>query len=62
MPALAEVHDRIRQILVRQQEVSLLSLILESASKDIVVKRYSSTNNAAQNTATSDAPTTIQQN
>ena len=60
MPALAEVHDRIRQILVRQQEVSLLNLLLESASKDIVVKRYSSTNNDAQNTVTSDAPTTIQ--
>ncbi len=60
MPALAEVHDRIRQILVRQQEVSLLNLLLESASKDIVVKRYSSTNNAAQNTVTSDAPTTSQ--
>lgn len=62
MPALAEVHDRIRQILVRQQQVYLLSLLLESASKDIVVKRYSSTNNAAQNTAISDAPTTIQKN
>lgn len=62
IPALAEVHDRIRQILVRQQEVSLLNTLLERASKEIVVKRYSSTNNAAQNTATSGAPTTIQQN
>ena len=66
MPALAEVRDRIHQILVRQQELSLLNSLLDSASKDIVVKRYSSTNNAAQNTATNtatpDAPTTIQQN
>jgi hypothetical protein len=62
MPALAEVRDRIHQILVRQQEVSLLNTLLERASKGIVVKRYSSTNNAAQNTATSDASTTIQQN
>jgi len=62
MPALAEVRDRIHQILVRQQELSLLNTLLDSASKDIEVKRYSSTNNAAQNTATSDVPTTIQQN
>jgi hypothetical protein len=62
MPALAEVRDRIHQILVRQQELSLPNTLLDSASKDIVVKRYSTTSNAVQNTATSDAPTTIQQN
>ena len=47
MPTLDEVRDRIYQTLVRRQEVSLLKALLESASKDIVVKRYSPTNNAA---------------
>ncbi len=66
MPVFAEIRDRIHQMLVPQQELSRLNTPLDSASKDIVVKRYSSTNNAAQNTptntATSDVPSTIQQN
>jgi hypothetical protein len=62
MPALAEVRDRIHQKLIRQQELSLPNTLLDSASKDILVKRNSSTNSAARNTAMSDGPTTIKQN
>ncbi len=62
MPALDEVKDRIRRILVRQQEISLLKTLLENASKDIVAERYSYTNKAAQDTAISDAPTENIQN
>jgi len=62
IPTLAEVEDRIYQMLVRQQEVTLLKALLENASKDVVVKRYASTIGAVQKTVTSDLPASIQQN
>ena len=61
LPTLDEVRDRIRQILVRQQEVTLLNALLERASKDIAVERHSSSN-LAQGMGTPDAPTTNQDN
>ena len=60
LPALDEVRDRIRQTIVRQQEVSLLKTLLENASKDIVVERYTPTNNATQDRAISDVAITNQ--
>ncbi len=60
LPALDEVRDRIRQTIVRQQEVSLLKALLDRATKDIVVERYTPTNNATQDTAISDVAITNQ--
>ena len=60
LPTLDEVRDRIRQTIVRQQEVSLLKTLLESAAKDIVVEHYTPTNNATQDTAISDVAITNQ--
>ena len=58
MPSLDEVSDRIRQILVRQQEISLLKTLLEKASKDIVTNRYSSASDATLDTGRTDVLTT----
>jgi hypothetical protein len=50
LPALDEVRDRIRQRLVRQQEVDRLKALLERASKDIAVERHHPLSNVAQDT------------
>lgn len=58
IPTLKQVSDRIHQILVRQQETALLEALLETATENIKVKLYPSTNNRPMNKEKSDVTKT----